>query len=86
MTCFAARPFLFCADNHDPMKLNLTISGKIVASTPVAPFLATDNNYLKALRRLLVLRHGKALKSVSTVPNFFLEHPIAKTGSSSRLN
>lgn len=55
------------------MKLNLSIEGKILASTQVLPFAANNEYYLKAFRRLLVLRHHKKLQTVKNKPHFFVE-------------
>jgi hypothetical protein len=45
------------------MKLNLSVADKVIASIPVAPFLAEDDEYLKALRRQLMIRHRQKLKA-----------------------
>lgn len=55
------------------MKLNLAISGKILASVTVDPVKEKDNNYQKALRRLLIIRYGRLLKNTQSEPQFFLE-------------
>lgn len=49
--------------NTNPMKLNLSVADKVIASISVAPFLAEDDEYLKALRRQLMIRHRQKLKA-----------------------
>lgn len=60
------------------MKLNLTVSGKILASTSIDPNLITDVEYLKAVRRLLMLRYQKKLLNCHQAPAFSVEQPVAK--------
>lgn len=57
------------------MKLTLSVSGKILASTPIVPLAENNDYYLKAFRRLLILRHYKKLKTLKNEPQFFLEVP-----------
>lgn len=59
------------------MKLNLTVNGKILSSVPVDENLASNEYYLKAFRRLLLMRHRKELLGQNTVANFSLEIPLA---------
>ena len=58
------------------MKLNLTVSGKLIDSIPVAAYLASDDSYLKALQRLLINRHRKRLQMSNNKPSFVLERPV----------
>jgi hypothetical protein len=57
------------------MKLNLTVNGKLISSVPVDASLIENENYLKAFRRLLMLRHRKLLMNLSSEPVFYLEVP-----------
>lgn len=63
------------------MKLNLTINGKIISSVPVDASLIENENYLKAFRRLLMLRHRKMLMNLSAEPVFCLEIPTPKNSA-----
>jgi hypothetical protein len=67
--------FIFGAVNLYPMKLNLTVEGRILASIPVDATQAANEYYLKAFQRLLVLRHQKAINRLQKKPTFFLETP-----------
>ena len=58
------------------MKLKLTVNGKILSSVPVDEKLASNEYYLKAFRRLLLMRHRKELSGQNTVANFSLEIPL----------
>ncbi|HEV7333500.1 MAG TPA: hypothetical protein VGN63_20870 [Flavisolibacter sp.] len=60
------------------MKLNLTVNGKLLSSVPLDESLATNEYYLKAFRRLLLMRHRKDLLKGNRQPNFYLEVPAAK--------
>ena len=55
------------------MKLNLSLEGKLLASVSVVPFAENNDYYLKAFRRLLVLRHEKKLRNTKKEPQFFVE-------------
>lgn len=57
------------------MKLNLSVAGKVLASTTVAPFLENNEYHLKAFRRQLVLRHRTKLRSVKNELMFSVELP-----------
>lgn len=60
------------------MKLNLTVNGKLLSSVPVDEKLAQNEYYLKAFRRLLLMRHRKELMEQNRQPFFSLELPPAK--------
>jgi hypothetical protein len=55
------------------MKLNIAVAGKVLASVPVDPTKGNDDYYLKAFRRMLVIRSYKKLKTAQAEPRFFLE-------------
>lgn len=75
-TCIPAKAVIFSSANLRPMKLNLTVSGKLIDSIPVAAYLASDDSYLKALQRLLIIRHRKKLQMSNNKPAFVLERPV----------
>ena len=54
------------------MKLQLTVNGKVLSSVPVDENLAGNEAYLKAVRRLLLMRHRKELQQ-DNQPHFLLE-------------
>jgi hypothetical protein len=58
------------------MKLNLTVEGRVLASVPVDPSSASNDYYLKALRRLLLLRNGSSLGKLGSEPSFCLDHTV----------
>lgn len=60
------------------MKLTLTVNGKLLSSVPVDEKLAKNEYYLKAFRRLLLMRHHKELLSHDRQPLFYLELSPAK--------
>ena len=57
------------------MKLNLSVDGRILASVAVDSTKAGNDYYLKAFRRLLVLRHHQKLITLNKEPFFVLEQP-----------
>ena len=57
------------------MKLNLALEGKLLASVSLVPFAENNEYYLKAFRRLLVLRNEKKLRGTKKTPQFFIENP-----------
>ncbi|MDQ3279475.1 MAG: hypothetical protein M3Q06_14195 [Bacteroidota bacterium] len=60
------------------MKLQLTVNGKILSSFPVNETMAGNDAYLKAIRRLLLLRHQKELQQHDQ-PNFILERQTVRS-------
>ena len=56
------------------MKLTLAIEGKILASIPIEPCKEQNDDYLKALRRLLLLRHQQKIKALKKEPIFSFDH------------
>jgi hypothetical protein len=60
------------------MKLNLTVNGKLLSSVPVDETQAKNEYYLKAFRRLLLMRHRKELLEKNRQPFFYLELSPAK--------
>jgi hypothetical protein len=58
------------------MKLNLSVDGCILASIPIEAFSHQNDYYLKAFRRLLVIRHQQKLSSLNKEPVFFIEYPV----------
>jgi hypothetical protein len=69
---------LSCKTNSASMKLNLTVNGKLLSSVPVDEKLAKNDYYLKAFRRLLLMRHRKELQAQNRQPLFYLELSPAK--------
>jgi hypothetical protein len=67
-----------------PMKLNLSVEGRVLASIPVDASKAGDEYYLKAFRRLLVIRYHKDIARLNKVPIFFLELPVAENSKQNR--
>lgn len=61
------------------MKLTLTVNGKLLSSVPVDDKLAKNEYYLKAFRRLLLMRHRKELLAQDRQPFFYLELSPAKS-------
>lgn len=55
------------------MKLNLTVSGKVLDSINIPPAHANDEYYLKAFRRLLILRHHEKVLAQRQNLSFFIE-------------
>jgi hypothetical protein len=56
------------------MKMNLSVEGRILSSVYVDASRIDDENYLKAFRRLLTIRHQKKLLAIKKEPCFYLEH------------
>ncbi len=56
------------------MKLNLTVDGRILASIPIEAFSHENDYYLKAFRRLMVIRHQQILSSLNQEQVFLLNH------------
>lgn len=63
------------------MKLNLTVNGKLLSSVPLDEKLAHNEYYLKAFRRLLLMRHRKELLALNADAAFSLEIPATKKSS-----
>ena len=59
------------------MKLNLALAGKVLASVAVDPARCSDDYYLKAFRRMLIIRYHRKLKSASSSPQFVMEQTVA---------
>lgn len=60
------------------MKLKLTVKGKVLSSVPVDETLVNNEYYLKAFRRLLIMRHRQVLLQLNEKPTFSIESPEAK--------
>lgn len=60
------------------MKLNLTVSGKVLDSVNVHPSQINDEYYLKAFRRLLILRHSQKVSAQPQNLSFFVEQEATK--------
>ena len=69
---------LSCGGNSESMKLNLAVNGKLLSSVPLDEKLATNEYYVKAFRRLLLMRHRKDLLQGNKQANFYLEVPATK--------
>lgn len=55
------------------MKLNLSLSGKILSSVAIDPQNKNNDYYLKAFRRMLILRHRQSLAADQQPPVFCVE-------------
>ena len=60
------------------MKLNLTVSGKVLDSVNIPPAHVNDEYYLKAFRRLLILRHHQKISAQRQNLSFFIEQEPQK--------
>jgi hypothetical protein len=59
------------------MRLNLTLNGILVASTPVNPSRCKDEFYLQALRRQILLQNKETIERIPARPFFYLEVPAS---------
>jgi hypothetical protein len=55
------------------MKLNLSLNGVLIASTPLDPSRCKDEFYLSAMRRLLSSRNEEALALIPSRPVYYIE-------------
>ena len=61
------------------MKLTLTVDGRKLASVDLDAAKAENDYYVKAFRRLLIIRHKKTLAVLKKEPFFSIEKPVEKT-------
>ena len=55
------------------MRLVLSVGNKILDSLKIDPIRAKDNDYIKSLCRLLVVKHELTILAHQEEPNFYLE-------------
>jgi ABC-type transporter MlaC component len=60
------------------MKLKLTVEGKVLASVPLDATRASNEYYLKAFRRLLIIRYQNVLTAMQKEPVFCVEPVMDK--------
>lgn len=64
------------------MRLNLTLNGILVASTPVNPSRCKDEFYLQALRQQILLQNRDTIERIPARPFFYLEIPASSASLS----
>ena len=57
------------------MRLNLSLNGILIASTPLDPSRCKDEYYLQAMRRLLTMQNKDALELIPSRPVYYIEVP-----------
>ena len=58
------------------MKLTLSVEGRKLASVDLDASKAENDYYVKAFRRLLIIRHKKTLAALKKEPLFSIEIPV----------
>lgn len=57
------------------MRLNLSLNGILVASSPVDSSRCQDEFYLQALRRLMLEQNREIIEAIAARPFFYIEAP-----------
>jgi len=65
------------------MKLTLSVEGKVLASIPIESCKENNEYYLKAFRRLLVIRHQDKLRALKKEPFFYVEPTLGNAAKTS---
>ena len=59
------------------MRLNLSLNGVLVASTPLDPSRCKDKYYLEAMRRILLQQNTEILMLIPAKPTYYIEAPVS---------